>query len=93
MDPFISLNMPKQFEVGVEMKVFISLAWFPLIFLSVKKRIKNYSWAVIIDSLCCHSGWYLLCFTVRHSDNSCFLDFFLHEEEILSLNVFPHQII
>lgn len=93
MDPFISLNMPEQFEVGVEMKVFISLAWFPLIFLSVKKRIKNYSWAVIIDSRCCHSGWYLLCFTVRHSNNSCFLDFFLREEEILSLNVFPHQII
>lgn len=44
------------------------------IFLFVGKKVKNYSWAINTDVLCCHFVRCLLCFAPRHRISSCFLD-------------------
>lgn len=67
--------MPKQFEVGVETKVFISAAGVSL-YLSAGSPDKNNSWVIIIDTLCCHVLQCLLSFLPLCKNKSCFFNSF-----------------
>lgn len=52
--------MPKQFEVGVETKVFLSPAWFSLYISICGEKSKASSWAILINASCYHVGRCLL---------------------------------